>query len=134
MDTQVLLSFCKARQTLYPLLGIAIIESDSSSYADYLFASPSFKERMELVLILLVLMSITGGARQRNAKAPIVFISFSKAQVMRGSGLIFPVIKIRTYMLLLSVGSMSTPMILNTIILLFPETIIFLLCLRWFSL
>ena len=47
MDTQVLLSFCKARQTLYPLLGIAIIESDSSSYADYLFASPSFKERMD---------------------------------------------------------------------------------------
>ena len=47
MDTQVLLSFCKARQTLYPLLGIALIESDSSSYADYLFASPSFKERMD---------------------------------------------------------------------------------------
>ena len=110
MDKQVLLSLCNARQTLYPLLGIALIESDSFSYVDYLFTSPSLKERRntgkETGSFLLVLMSITGGARQRNAKAPMVFISFSKVQAMRGSGLIFPVIKIRTYMLLLSVGSM----------------------------
>ncbi len=48
MDKEILLSLCKARQKLYPFLGIALFESDSSSFTDYLFTSPSFQERRRI--------------------------------------------------------------------------------------
>lgn len=101
MSEPIFLSFCQARQELYPLLGLALVKADKSdSSIQCLCSSPAFHERWKKGQEEAdgFLTGYDVGERRRKAKEKKRrkgSISSAIARAMRGMSSILERIKIR---------------------------------------